>query len=70
MAKELDSIKEEFTNATANLGAISEELGASAQEVSASCEQVAAACTDTQERTEEMRSINDNLAQAVEFFQI
>lgn len=70
MTRELEQIKTELTNATGNLGAISEELGASAEEVSASCEHVAAACSDTQTRTQEMRVINDDLNSAVEFFKM
>ena len=70
MANELDTIKNELTNATTDLGAISEELGASAQEVSASCSTVAVACNETQERTTEMRDINDNLTDAVSFFKL
>ena len=70
MAGELDRIKNELTNATTDLGAISEELGASAQEVSASCATVTGACTDTQAQTEEMRAINEHLADAVSFFNL
>ncbi|MBE5890474.1 MAG: hypothetical protein E7282_05825 [Lachnospiraceae bacterium] len=68
MAAELDRIKDELTNATTDLGAISEELGASAEEVSASCATVTEACADTHGQTEEMRSINENLEEAVAFF--
>ena len=70
MAAELESIKNELTGATTDLGAISEELGASAEEVSASCSTVAGACTDTQARTQEMRAINEHLAEAVSFFSL
>ncbi|MCR4961245.1 MAG: hypothetical protein K6A74_07300 [Lachnospiraceae bacterium] len=70
MTQELNGIKADLTNATSELGAISEELGASAQEVSASCTTVTEACTDTQGRTEEMRAINENLVDAVNFFKL
>lgn len=70
MAIKLDEIKIDFTNATTDLGAISEELGASAQEVAASCQTVATACTDTQASTEEMRAINENMKSAIEFFRL
>ena len=63
MAGELDRIKNELTNATT-------DLGASAQEVSASCATVTGACTDTQAQTEEMRAINEHLADAVSFFNL
>ncbi|MBP5305052.1 MAG: cache domain-containing protein [Lachnospiraceae bacterium] len=67
---ELETIKNELTGATSDLGAISEELGASAEEVSASCQTVTGACTDTQAQTEEMRGINENLTEAVAYFKI
>lgn len=70
MAARLDEIKVDFTNATSDLGAISEELGASAQEVAASCQTVTLACTDTQASTEEMRAINENMKSAIEFFKL
>ena len=68
MADELEQIKNELTGSTTDLGAVSQELGASAEEVSASCSTVTEACTDTQARTEEMRAINEHLAEAVSFF--
>lgn len=68
MAVQLDQIKVELTNTTTELGAISEELGASAQEVAASCQTVTNACTDTQNSTAEMRSINEDMSTAIEFF--
>ncbi len=70
MATTLNSIKEEMSNATSNLGAISEELGASAEEVAASCQTVTDACTDTQNSTTEMRSINDGMSEAISFFKL
>ena len=70
MADRLDKIKVELTNTTSELGAISEELGASAEEVAASCQTVTNACTDTQESTAEMRSINDDMSTAIDFFKL
>jgi len=70
MAGELDSIKVELTNATSELGAISEELGASAEEVAASCQTVSAACMDTQSSTQEMRQINEQMSEAIDFFKL
>ncbi len=70
MAGTLDKIKEEMANATTDLGAISEELGASAEEVAASCQTVTDACTDTQTSTAEMRSINDDMSEAISFFKL
>ncbi|MBQ0043150.1 MAG: hypothetical protein KBS85_07550 [Lachnospiraceae bacterium] len=70
MSVKLDAIKDELTNATSDLGAISEELGASAEEVAASCQTVTAACTDTQASTEEMRAINENMSTAIDFFKL
>lgn len=70
MAGNLDLIKVELSNATSDLGAISEELGASAEEVAASCQTVTMACTDTQASTEEMRAINEHMSSAIEFFTV
>ncbi len=70
MAENLDSIKTELTNATSELGAISEELGASAQEVAASCQTVTDACVDTQNSTGQMRSVNEEMTQAIDFFKL
>ena len=67
---ELDKIKVDLSNTTTELGAISEELGASAEEVAASCQTVTSACTDTQESTAEMRSINDDMSTAIDFFKL
>ena len=70
MAVTLDGIKNELTSATTDLGAISEELGASAEEVAASCQTVTQACEDTQDSTQEMRRINENMSDAISFFRI
>ncbi len=70
MADTLDQIKEEMSNATTDLGAISEQLGASAEEVAASCQTVTDACTDTQTSTAEMRTINDDMSDAISFFKL
>ncbi|MBR5420517.1 MAG: hypothetical protein IK115_05145 [Lachnospiraceae bacterium] len=70
MTETLDTIKVELTNATTDLGAISEELGASAQEVAASCQTVTQACSDTQESTVEMRKINEGMSEAISFFRL
>lgn len=70
MTGTLDSIKTELTNATSDLGAISEELGASSQEVAASCQTVTQSCSDTQESTTEMRSVNDEMSEAISFFRV
>jgi len=70
MSDKLGEIKKEMTNAITELGAISEELGASAQEVASSCQTVMSACADTQLSTEEMRSVNDNMSDAIAFFKI
>lgn len=70
MAGKLESIKGELTNATTELGAISEELGASAEEVAASCQTVSNACNDTQQSTVEMRSVNEDMSSAIEFFKL
>ncbi|MBQ7582003.1 MAG: hypothetical protein IJU25_04210 [Lachnospiraceae bacterium] len=70
MAEKLDGIRAELTDATTDLGAISEELGASAQEVAASCQTVTEACTDTQNSTGEMRSINEDMTDAISFFKL
>ena len=70
MAESLDRIKEEMTNSTSDLGAISEELGASAEEVAASCQTVTDACTDTQASTATMRTVNDDMREAISFFKL
>lgn len=70
MAVTLDGIKNELTSATTDLGAISEELGASAEEVAASCQTVTQACENTQDSTQEMRRINENMSEAISFFRI
>ena len=70
MAGKLDEIKMELTNSTADLGAISEELGATAEEVAASCHTVTESCADTQVSTGEMRTINENMRSAIEFFKL
>ncbi len=70
MTGRLDTIKDELSKTTSELGAISEELGASAQEVSASCQLVTTACTDTQQSAVEMRNINENMSQAIDFFKL
>ena len=70
LAMQLDQIKADLTSTTTELGAISEELGASAQEVAASCQQVTEACVDTQTSTGEMRTINDDMCAAIEFFKV
>lgn len=70
MSNCLNDIKAEMTMSISELRAISEELGASAQEVSASCQLVAGSCTDTQASTQEMRAINENMSEAIEFFKL
>ena len=70
MTEALDKIKVELANTTTDLGAISEELGASAQEVAASCHTVTEACSDTQNSTSEMRSINEDMISAIDYFKI
>lgn len=70
MAETLDNIKDELTSTTTDLGAISEELGASAQEVAASCQTVTEACTDTQSSTVEMRTVNEEMSDAIAFFKL
>ena len=70
MTETLDGIKVELANATTELGAISEELGASAEEVAASCQTVTNACEDTQTSTAQMRSINDDMSEAISFFKL
>ncbi|MCR4705721.1 MAG: hypothetical protein K5641_06605, partial [Lachnospiraceae bacterium] len=70
MTGKLDAIKDDLAKTTSELGAISEELGASAQEVSASCQVVTAACSDTQQSAVEMRNINENMSQAIDFFKL
>ncbi len=70
MAVKLEKIKAEVTNATTELGAISEELGASAQEVAASCQTVTDACMDTQNSTGEMNDVNKEMTEAIGFFKL
>ncbi len=70
MASELEMIKKDFSNATTELGAISEELGASAEEVAASCQTVSVACNDTQDSTVKMREINTDMSRSIDFFRI
>ncbi|MBO4618126.1 MAG: hypothetical protein J5717_12350 [Lachnospiraceae bacterium] len=70
MADKLEAIKAEVTNATTELGAISEELGASAQEVAASCQTVTDACMDTQTSTSDMNDVNKEMTEAIEFFKL
>ncbi len=70
MTGKLDAIKDDLAKTTSELGAISEELGASAEEVSASCQVVTAACSDTQQSAVEMRNINENMSQAIDFFKL
>lgn len=70
IASTMDGIKVDFSNSTTELGAISEELGAAAEEVAASCQTVTDACTDTQASTEEMRAINENMATAIDYFEL
>ncbi len=70
IAGQLDRIKAELNNSTTELGAISEELGASAEEVAASCQTVTSACENTQESTTEMRSINEDMTAAIDFFKL
>ena len=70
MTEKLNVIRVELSNTTTDLGAISEELGASAEEVAASCQTVTDACADTQSSTAEMRSINEGMSAAIDFFKI
>lgn len=70
MTDQLAEIKKEMTNAITELGAISEELGASAEEVASSCQTVMNACADTQASTGEMKSVNDNMSEAISFFKV
>ncbi len=70
LTSRLDVIKTELSNATSDLGAISEELGASAEEVAASCQTVTTACADTQSSTAEMRGVNEDMSNAIDFFKI
>jgi len=70
LADLLDEIKVELTNTTSDLGAISEELGASAEEVAASCQTVTDACNDSQNSTAQMRSVNDDMGRAIDFFKL
>lgn len=66
----LNVIKAEVASATSDLGAMAEELGASAEEVSASCNIVLSACSDTRAKTEEMTATDEELGDAVAFFQV
>ncbi len=70
MSDKLNVIKENLTNATSDLGAISEELGASAEEVAASCQNVSSACADTQTSASDMRSVNENMSAAIDYFKL
>ena len=70
MTEGLNSIKDQITSSTSDLGAISEELGASAEEVAASCQTVAMACTETQEKTEEMSEVEKRLGEAISVFKL
>ena len=70
MTVSLDTVKNDMVTAITELSAVSEELGASAEEVAASCHIVTDACTDTQASTEEMRAINEHMADAIQFFKI
>ena len=51
-----------------DLGAISEELSVSSEEVSASATQVTEALATIRADTEEMSAINENLIEAISFF--
>lgn len=70
MIDTLGNVKAQLVETSENLGAISEELGASAEEVSASCNVVATACGETQNRTEEMKNIDEKVVDAISFFDI
>ncbi len=70
MSRDLEDIKVKLTNATGDLGAISEELGASSEEVSASCVTVAEACAYTKTKTDEMQGIKENLEEAISVFKL
>lgn len=70
MTVELDTIKNDLTNTTTELGAISEELGASAEEVAASCQVVTQSCTETQGSTETMKEANEGMREAISFFKL
>jgi len=70
IASQMNGIKDDFAHSTSELGAISEELGASAEEVAASCQVVTDACNDTQASTEEMRAINENMSNAIDYFDL
>ncbi|MBO6108317.1 MAG: methyl-accepting chemotaxis protein [Eubacterium sp.] len=70
MAASLDQIKADMTSATSDLSAVSEELGASAEEVAAACQTVTESCVDTQNSTSEMRGINDEMSEAISFFNL
>ena len=70
MTEGLNSIKDQITSSTSDLGAISEELGASAEEVAASCQTVAMACAETQEKTEEMSETERRRGEAIAAFKI
>ena len=70
MTGKLDEIKNQLTNSTSELGAISEELGASAEEVAASCQTVTDACMNTQDSTKEMNDVNAEMTDAISFFKL
>lgn len=70
MTELLNSIKDEVSQATSDLGAMAEELGASAEEVSANCNMVLSACSDTRAKTQEMTATDEELGDAVSFFQV
>lgn len=64
----LNLIKDELSEASSSLSAIAQELAATSEETSARCTIVSEACSDSRAKTEEMRAINANLAEAVSFF--
>ena len=70
MSVGLDNIKNELTDATSTLSAISEELGASAQEVSATCTQVASDCEMVNGMSAEMEQTKNDLSASVAVFQL
>ncbi len=70
MAKGLEVVKNELSDSTSTLSAISEELGASAEDVTATCSQVAADCSATKNMAVEMSQTKDQLIDAVSVFNI
>lgn len=64
----LSDIKNDVTQACADLGAVSQELGASSEEVSANTTNVAESLQNTMEQTEEMIGTNNNLVRSIEYF--